>query len=54
MVQYLTKITDLAPLGAGDPRAVIRVVAMIHALWRGDYHGRVKILAPDKLRPGRR
>jgi hypothetical protein len=54
MVQYLTKITDSAPLAAGDPRAVIRAVATICVLWRGDYHGRVKILAPDRLRPGRR
>jgi hypothetical protein len=54
MVQYLTKITDLAPLAAGDPRAVFRAVATIRALWRGDYHDRLKILAPDRLRPGRR
>jgi hypothetical protein len=53
MVQWLNKITDAAPLAADDPRAVIRVVAMIRALWRGDYHGWVKIVAPDRLRPGR-
>jgi hypothetical protein len=54
IVQWLNKITDSAPLAAGDPHTMIRVVATIRALWHGDYHGRVKILAPDRLGPGRR
>jgi hypothetical protein len=33
---------------------MIRAVTMIRALWQGDYHGRVKILAPDRLGPGQR
>ena len=37
MVQCLTKITDSAPLAAGDPHARIRVGAAIHALYGMDY-----------------
>jgi hypothetical protein len=37
MVQCLTKITDSAPLAAGDPHARIRVGAAIRALYGMDY-----------------
>jgi hypothetical protein len=54
MYSRLTKILGTLHRAAGDPRAVICAVPMVRAPWREDNHDIVKILAPDRLGPGRR
>jgi hypothetical protein len=53
IVQWLNKIKSSAPLAVGDLCAVICAITAIRALWWGDNHGGVKILALDRLGLGR-